>query len=160
MIGTSSRMNGPSLPALNRVSSFFDTFKRASAALWGIFIAFCNASNCTSIRLSKSFSSSTLPSNSDRVVYREHWTSVTRSWTNESENKYTQVSFLVYKPTNIERKESAMKVRLYKKQAIMDKITWSPHMSNNGLEKWRSWESQMVEGIRYISMCVCIYIFW
>ena len=31
--GTSSRMNGPSLPTLNKVRSFFDTIKQASEAL-------------------------------------------------------------------------------------------------------------------------------
>lgn len=65
--GTSSRMKGPSLPFLNRVRNFFDTINRASEAFWFIFSAFCRAPNCWSIRHSKSFSSSTLPSNSVRV---------------------------------------------------------------------------------------------
>ena len=41
--GASSRMNGPSLPALNKVRCFFDTIKRAFESLWGILNAFCSA---------------------------------------------------------------------------------------------------------------------
>ena len=78
--GTSSRMNGPSLPALNKVRSYFDTIKQASEDIWGILNAFCSASNYCSIRLSKSLSSSTLPVISNRVKYKAHWTFVTRSW--------------------------------------------------------------------------------
>lgn len=78
-IGTSSSMKGPSLPVLNKVRNFFDTINLASDALWGIFKAFCSTSNWCSIRLSKSFSSSTLPSNSLSVVYSARCTSVTIS---------------------------------------------------------------------------------
>ena len=73
-------MNGPSLPTLNKVRSFFDTIKWASEALWGILNAFWSASKCYSIRPSKSLSSSALLVKSNWVKYKAHWTSVTRSW--------------------------------------------------------------------------------
>lgn len=77
--GTSSRMKGPSLPVRNKVRNFFDTIVRASDALWGIFSAFWRASNCCSMRISKSVSFSRLPLKSVRGTKSARCTSVTRS---------------------------------------------------------------------------------
>ena len=114
--GTSSRMNGPILPALNKVRYFFDTIKWAFEALRGISNAFCSASNCCSIRLSKSLSSSTLPVNSNRVKYKAHWTSVTRSW---------------------KGKHKEQKIQKWQNKTKYSQVIWRTNLSyNNKNYKW------------------------
>ena len=98
--GTSSKMNWPILPALSKVRCFFDTIKQASKALWGILNAFCSASNCCSIRPSKSLSSSTLLVNSNRVKYKAHWTFVTRSWKGKREKELESVCVYITRIRN------------------------------------------------------------